>query len=88
MNLSQLRKLVKETKHLPANTVLVTRAKFRTYEELADIRPVQVLAFQQPRSQCPLGMLFHPIAAPEEFGCRSEAELADRARVETVLEVI
>lgn len=88
MNLSQLRKLVEATRHLPDNTVLVTSAKHGNFEEVRDIKAKDVLVFQRPRSQCPLGQIFHEVREPAEFGYRSQAELDDHARIETVLHVV
>ena len=86
MNLSQLRKLVEQTRHLPDNTVLVMPAGTgQTFHEIRGISPFEVRAFKRPRSTCPLGAVFHGKASPEAFGCRSEAELDDVAPLETVL---
>jgi hypothetical protein len=86
MNLSQLRKLVEETKDLPDNTVLLLRERGSTFEEVLSIRREDVLAFQRPRSKCPLGKIFHAKGRAEGFGF-SEDELAAHARMETVLVV-
>ena len=90
MNLSQLRKLVEQTRDLPDNTVLVVTGDSHphTYEEVRSIQPVQVLAFQRPRSQCPLGTVLHAKDTPEAFGYRSQAELDEHALVETVLHIV
>lgn len=85
MNLSQLRKLVEDTRDLPDNTVLVLPETAGTFEEVRGICPTEVLAFQRPRSQCPLGSIFHVMREPEAFGYRSAGELAEHARTETVL---
>lgn len=89
MNLAQLSKLVEQTRDLPERTVLVISAGSGTYEEVLTLRTKQVLAFQQPRSRCPLGRLFHEATKdPAVFGCSTRAELAARARIETVLQVL
>lgn len=87
MNLSQLRKLVEETKDLPDNTVLLLRAEGRTFEEVRGIGQEQVLTFQMPRSKCPLGKIFHVQGKPEEFGFKSTDELEAAALAEVVLVV-
>ena len=88
MNLAQLRQLVEQTRDLPDNTVLVMEAESGTFEEVQTLRTKQVLAFQQPRSYCPLGRLFHLAGQdPAVFGFKSQAQLDERARVETVIEV-
>ncbi len=85
MNLSQLRKLVEDTRDLPDNTVLVVAEQAGTFEEVRGIRATEVLVFQRPRSQCPLGSIFHAKQDPESFGYRSAEELHEHARVESVL---
>lgn len=88
MNLAQLRKLVDDTKNFPDSTKLVLVGQQRTYDEVRGIEAVQALVFPEPSSQCPLGAALHRGTADfASFGCGSEAELMEKARLETVLEV-
>lgn len=84
MNLAQLRQLVEQTRDLPDNTVLVMEAESGTFKEVQTLRTKQVLVFRY----CPLGRLFHLAGQdPAVFGLKSQAQLDERARVETVIEI-